>query len=222
MEIFQVGGIGYDSNIYLLKSTEKSNPSALVDAGTGFHGKEVLGRIKHLEKLRKIEAIVLTHEHFDHIGGVPKLIQAIKAKRRKVKVFAHKLLAQALSIGNIPSASFFDAEVPNFEVEVELEGGQEIELGKEKFKAIHTPGHSPSSISLLCEEKKALFCGDLIFSRGGVGRWDIIGGDKQALQNSIQKLRGLEIKGIYPGHGPYSNGEGKEWIELAWLNLKNF
>jgi glyoxylase-like metal-dependent hydrolase (beta-lactamase superfamily II) len=217
MEIFQVGGIGYDSNIYLLKGTL----STLIDVGTGFHWKEVLERLNHLEKLQKIEAIILTHEHFDHIGGVPKLVQVIKVKRGKVKVFAHRLLARALNIGNIPLAPFFNAEVPNFEVKVELEGDEEIELGKEKFKVIHTPGHSPGSISLLCEDKEALFCGDLIFSGGGVGRWDLIGGDKQALQKSIQKLRELEIKGLYPGHGPYSNGEGKGWIELAWLNLKN-
>jgi glyoxylase-like metal-dependent hydrolase (beta-lactamase superfamily II) len=220
MEIFQVGGIGYDSNIYLLKG--KNESSALIDAGTGFHWKEVQSQIKKFERLQHIKVIVLTHEHFDHIGGVPNLLKAIEAKGGKVKVCAHRLLARVVRAGFISSAYFFNAEAPNFEVEVELKDDQEIELGKDKFKVIHTPGHSPGSISLFCEYKEVLFCGDLIFSNGEIGRWDLLGGNKRALQNSIQKLRELEIKDLYPGHGPYSTGGGKEWIELAWLNLKNF
>jgi glyoxylase-like metal-dependent hydrolase (beta-lactamase superfamily II) len=221
MRIFQVGGIGFDSNIYLIKGIGRGDPSALVDAGTGFNWNWVLGQMKLLEKLRNIEAIFLTHEHFDHIGGVPKIIQAIERRGGSVKVFAHKILSQALRTGNVPSARMFNAEAPQFEVGAELVEGREIELGCNALRVLHTPGHSPGSISLLDKNDGSLFCGDLIFANGGVGRWDLSGGDRETLQDSIQKLAELDIRGIYPGHGPYSDKNGRRWIELSLSNLKN-
>ncbi|HIH96728.1 MAG TPA: MBL fold metallo-hydrolase [Thermoplasmata archaeon] len=222
MKIFQVGGRGYDSNIYLLKDAKENELSVLVDAGTGFDSRGVLDRIKQIENLRNIGAIFLTHEHFDHIGGVPKLIQAIEEKKGKMKVFAHGGLAQAVRTGNIPSARMFNGEAPQFEVEIELVDQQVIKFGREIFKVIYTPGHSGRSVSFYVESNRDLFCGDLIFSNGGLGRWDLYGGDRGALQKSIHKLAELDVKGIYPGHGPYLEANGKEWIALSLVNLRDY
>ena len=69
-----------------------------------------------------------------------------------------------------------------------------------EFQVIHTPGHSPGSISLYWPEQKALFTGDVIF-REGLGRTDLPGGDGNTLKKSIQRLAELEVERLLPGHG---------------------
>ena len=76
-------------------------------------------------------------------------------------------------------------------------------MGRLEVHVLHTPGHSPGSISLWLPQEKVVFCGDLLF-REGVGRVDFPGGDQQALLQSIrEKLFSLPYDTVvYPGHGP--------------------
>ena len=96
-----------------------------------------------------------------------------------------------------------------------LDEGDVINVGQFQLKIIHTPGHSPGSISLLTE--KMVFTGDTLFL-GSIGRTDIPGADYQTLISSIKnKLFKLpDSTVVYPGHGPYTT-IGKERTSNPWL-----
>ena len=97
-------------------------------------------------------------------------------------------------------------------MDIELEEGDKIA----DFEVIHTPGHTSGGICLWDGEN--LISGDTIFAGGGVGRMDI-GGDYQDMKNSVKKLMELDVKNIYPGHGPIVEGIGKEHIRMSYSIL---
>ena len=102
-----------------------------------------------------------------------------------------------------------------------LKDGDIVECGGTKLKVYHTPGHSPGSISLYDEQTKSLFCGDLVFMDGGVGRWDLPGGDYPTLVKSFELVLELDVENFYSGHGPVCEGTGKENIALSYRYLKS-
>jgi glyoxylase-like metal-dependent hydrolase (beta-lactamase superfamily II) len=148
---------------------------------------------------------VNTHCHFDHIGGNYFFPDA--------KVAIHKF--DAISIKNKDtlgtSMSVFD-NPGNCRVDIELEEGDKIA----DFKVIHTPGHTKGGICLWDGEN--LISGDTIFAGGGVGRMDI-GGDYQDMKNSVKRLTELDVKNIYPGHGPIVEKNGKDHIRMSYSLL---
>ena len=193
-------GYNYDSNYYLI------DDNILVDTGAG-HNKDYL-----FSKLRQngvepenIEMVVNTHCHFDHIGGNHFFPNA--------KIAIHKL--DAISIKNKDtlgtSLNVFDIE-GNCRVDIELEEGDKIA----DFEVIHTPGHTKGGICLWDGEN--LISGDTIFAGGGVGRMDI-GGSYTDMKNSVEKLMKLDVKNIYPGHGPIVERNGKEHIKMSYSYL---
>ncbi len=128
--------------------------------------------------------IVLTHCHYDHVGGVRELHEATGAK-----VFVPKddlALPESITAG------------PLFYTGVYGEG-DELTAGGLTFRALATPGHTPGSSCLLCGE--ALFTGDTLF-QGSCGRTDLPGGDQDQMRSSLRRLAGLEGDfHVYPGHG---------------------
>ena len=194
-------GYNYDSNCYLI------NDNILVDTGAG-HNKDYL-----FSKLREncvepedIELVVNTHCHFDHIGGNHFFPDA--------KIAVHKF--DAISIKNEDtlgtSMSAFGSGVDNSRVDIELEEGDKIA----DFEVIHTPGHTKGGICLW--DGESLISGDTIFAGGGVGRMDI-GGDYTDMKNSVRRLTELDVKKIYPGHGPIVENNGKEHIKMSYSLL---
>ncbi|MDE6604489.1 MAG: MBL fold metallo-hydrolase [Clostridia bacterium] len=138
----------------------------------------------------KLEGILLTHGHFDHIGGVARLKEKYGAK-----VFMHKM-----DIDFIDNPLDFGRKYMRFDVDEIVEDGEEITLCSHKIKVLHTPGHSQGGVCYICDG--VIFCGDTLF-RDGYGRFDLRGGDFATLQNSIKKI--FEIQGDYVllcGHGP--------------------
>lgn len=193
-------GYNYDSNYFLV------DDNILVDTGVGLNKEYLFSKLRENNvEPTDIELIVNTHCHFDHIGGNHFFPDA--------KVAIHKL--DALSIKNKDtlgtSMSVFD-NPGNCRVDIELEDGDEIA----DFKVIHTPGHTKGGICLWDGEN--LISGDTIFAGGGVGRMDI-GGDYQDMKNSVKRLTELDVKNIYPGHGPIVEGNGKEHIRLSYSFL---
>ena len=193
-------GYNYDSNYFLV------DDNILVDTGAGLNKEYLFSKLRENNvEPTDIELIVNTHCHFDHIGGNHFFPDA--------KVAIHKL--DALSIKNKDSLgtsmSVFD-NPGNCRVDIELEEGDEIA----DFKVIHTPGHTKGGICLWDGEN--LISGDTIFAGGGVGRMDI-GGDYQDMKNSVKRLTELNVKNIYPGHGPIVEGNGKEHIKMSYSFL---
>ena len=138
----------------------------------------------------KLEGILLTHGHFDHIGGVAYLKEKYGAK-----VYMHKM-----DIEFINNPLDFGRKYKRFEVDETVNDGDEIIICGQKIKVIHTPGHSLGGVCYMCDN--VIFCGDTIF-RDSYGRYDLRGGDFATLLNSIKKL--CDIQGDYVllcGHGP--------------------
>jgi glyoxylase-like metal-dependent hydrolase (beta-lactamase superfamily II) len=213
LDIHQVGGKGYDSNIYFL---ETSKP-ILIDAGTGFNVKETFEILSNFKSAEKLERLILTHNHVDHTGGAGEV-----AEEYNLPIFAHKLDGAALQEGDAQTtgATMFGRDQPKLTIQY-LEDGGTIDCGDITLQIFHTPGHSPGSISLYEETTKSLFCGDLVFMDGGVGRWDLPGGDYKTLVSSVEKVTGLDIDNFYPGHGPGCEGDAMKFIKLSYKYLKS-
>ena len=144
----------------------------------------------------RIEQILLTHAHMDHISALPELRRATNAR-----VLAHRLessmLEQYLRLFGLGPDEF-----PPIAPDVELEGGEQLSVGHLSGSVIHTPGHSPGGLSLMVGN--VVFTGDTLFAQG-VGRVDLPGGNLDILIQSIQQLFTLpDETTIYPGHGPSS------------------
>ncbi len=161
------GLLSFTSNVYLIKGERPT----LVDAG---NDKTVLDNLR--EETDKLDKVLLTHFHPDHVG----LARTIR-EEYDVKVMAFK-----------KERDWVDEAISNH---------QEIKAGNSMLKALHTPGHYPNHLSFGGDG--ALFTGDLIFPGGSFGRTDVPGGSLEKLIGSIKDVLetfGGEIEELYPGH----------------------
>ncbi len=207
MEIKQIGGQFYDSNIYIIKSEK----AVLLDCGTGGNHKKVLSNIKDTMDPRKIKTIILSHRHYDHTGGAEALQSALDAE-----ILVHETAADALRQGDevTTAAAAFGKSFPQLEVTA-LKEGDEIDLGDIKVKVLHIPGHSICSMALFEEGSKTLFSGDTVYTDGGIGRWDLPTGNYSELVESLNRLNRMDVSNLYPGHGPSSEGDGNRHIAMG-------
>ena len=166
-------------NFSYIIGDESSRESAVVDAGWEV---DKLIEIATKEKL-KINKIILTHSHYDHVQKVNDL--AIKTK---ATVCFHDLDYDEIK-----------KFIKNNTIKIiKLKNKDIIDIGKIKIKVIHTPGHTPGAICLIVENK--IITGDTLFVNA-IGRTDLAGGDSLKLFESLQKLKKLDDDvEIYPGH----------------------
>ncbi|UCG70890.1 MAG: MBL fold metallo-hydrolase [Thermoplasmata archaeon] len=207
MEIHQIGGTFYDSNIYLIKAKRPM----VIDTGTGSHHNEVVKNLKKVLNPKDVETIILTHRHFDHTGGAEGLQSELDAD-----LLVHETAADPLRQGDdvTTAARAFGKSFPKLDVKA-LKEGDVLDLGDLTLQVLHTPGHSICSIALYHEESKTIFSGDTVYTDGGIGRWDLPTGNYEQLVASIRRLTEMEVKTLYPGHGPSSIDEGFRHIALG-------
>ncbi|MDQ0196711.1 MBL fold metallo-hydrolase [Paenibacillus wynnii] len=179
------------TNAYLLTGADPKR-GIIIDPGMN-----PAGLIRNIEGM-EIEAILLTHAHFDHMGGVDEI-----RKLKNCPVYLHALESEWLTNPKLNGSLMWPNVSPLLTTdpaEFDLAEGQTLKLIGMDFRVYHTPGHSPGSVSFLCGND--LFSGDVLF-RLGVGRTDLPGGKERDLFDSIRgKLFKMddEVK-VYPGHG---------------------
>lgn len=144
----------------------------------------------------KVEAILLTHGHADHIDALDKVREQTQAK-----VYIHHDDAQMLTDANKNLSVFISGPRVFKPAEEMLDDGQSLSLAGLDFYVLHTPGHTPGGCCFMIGEH--VITGDTIF-RESIGRTDFPGGSHKQLLNSIrEQLLGLpETTKLYPGHGP--------------------
>ena len=185
---FVVGEL--ETNCYIFAALDDKE-AALIDPGSD--GDDII--IPELERNNlKLKCIINTHGHGDHISSNGKF---------KAPIYIHKLDADFLRNPGLNLSAAFGFAIKSPPANRLLEEGDLIEIGNFKLKVIHTPGHTPGSISLFTDG--VVFTGDTLFM-GGVGRTDFPYGSREQLLNSIKyKLLTLDEKTvIYPGHGSSS------------------
>lgn len=144
-----------------------------------------------------VTAIVATHAHFDHIVAAERL-RSLTGAPFYLHAEDKPLLAWMQESGRL----FLGMDLPSPpEVDTEAREGDRLMAGSVGLEVVHTPGHSPGSITLVGDT--AVFSGDTLFA-GSIGRTDLPGGDMHALLDAVRdKLFRLDVTlPVYPGHGP--------------------
>ncbi len=184
---FTVGPV--QENSYIVRADAQSKRAVIVDPGE--EPERLLAAIEELGV--EIEAILITHCHFDHIGAVAPLARATGAPVY-CPVIERPVLADVMSWVP-PGFGPFES----WEAEHTVAGGEHLNLAGMDFEVLFTPGHSPGHVTYATSD--ALLSGDVLF-QGSVGRVDLPGGDWATLESSIESLlrtRAPETV-VYPGH----------------------
>jgi glyoxylase-like metal-dependent hydrolase (beta-lactamase superfamily II) len=144
----------------------------------------------------EIEAILLTHCHFDHIGAVAPIAKAAGAPVYCPELEA-PVLADIMAFVPMPGLGPYES----YEADQTVSGGEALELAGMTLDVIPTPGHSPGHVTYSVRGEDAIFSGDVLF-RGSVGRVDLPGGDGPTLLRSIRILLDTHPPetDVYPGH----------------------
>ena len=182
----------YTSNAWYITGSWRAleDRTTLIDAGTD---PVVLQRLTESDPglgKRKIDQIVLTHNHYDHTGNVLKL----------------KELFQPVVLAWSASRSDVDRQVVN---------GERIRIGERMFEVIHMPGHSQDSILLFNEEEGVLFSGDSpLVIRSDEGQYET------GFVQVLERLTRLPIRIIYPGHGKPLEGHCRKMLEQSLRHVR--
>jgi len=143
-----------------------------------------------------VDAILLTHTHFDHVGAVAPVARATGAP-----VYCPQLEVPVLQdiMAFVPWPGFGPYE--SWDPEHTVAGGETLELAGLTFDIVFTPGHSPGHVTYAVRDEGVLFSGDVLF-QGSVGRIDLPGGDGPTLMRSIAGLleRFDDETVVHPGH----------------------
>lgn len=183
-----------ETNCYLVYCTENLE-CAVVDPGA-----EAAKIIRLIADCGLHPVVLLnTHGHIDHIGANRDI-----KERFNIPLYIHPSDESMLKSALQSELSFFLEAKDSPSPDRYLEDGGEIKIGKSSLKVIHTPGHSPGSVSFLGDG--FLLSGDTLFF-GGVGRTDLPGGSWPELENSIRNkiLAMPDETAVLPGHGPLTS-----------------
>jgi hydroxyacylglutathione hydrolase len=191
------------TNCYLA-GCDETRDAALIDPAWDGRGIAAVAA----EQGWTITHILLTHAHFDHVGGLAQLKEETGAP-----VYIHTDAVEPLRQAGM-AAALWGIQMPATPPpDVMIAEGDIITVGRLNFHVLFTPGHAPGHVSFYLPDYGALFDGDVLFEQG-IGRTDLPGGDYAVLMQSIrEKILTLpDETDVFPGHGaPTIVGEEREW-----------
>jgi hydroxyacylglutathione hydrolase len=187
-------------NLYLI---DGGTEWALIDVGEEETLDEVIELVRALDfQLSKCKMLLATHADVDHVQALAKA-----RERPKAKTAAHPRAAEAIETGNAVetyasiSAQNFSIPMPACKIDVKLDEGAEVKVGKTKLKVWHTPGHTPGQLSF--RMGNLLFSGDNIYKDACVGAIDAHHGSSiPDFINSLTRIRDDSAEFLLPSHGP--------------------
>ena len=193
-----------DSNIYIINNT------LLIDTTTGHHTSLIKKAFDALDIAPDdITCIINTHTHIDHIGGNHLF--------KNAKIMMHESAKAALNEPTLKNtfSKYFNTTLKTHKIHIPLNDRDTIRAKGTKLEIIHTPGHSPDSISIYMPDQKYLFTGDAIPVRPDKKLSAYIK-NRETPKEILQKLHNLEIDMILPGHGKTINNpqQIKELLNL--------
>lgn len=188
VEMLTVGAIAENCFLARAEGAEK-----LIVVDPGEESERILA--KAAEMGGEVEAVLLTHTHFDHVGAVAAVARATGAP-----VYCPEIEAPVLADINsylLPGFGPFES----YEADETVAGGETLTLAGLELDVIFTPGHSPGHVTYSARGEDAIFSGDVLF-QGSVGRVDLPGGDWPTLARSIQTLLDShpDEAVVHPGH----------------------
>jgi len=186
---YELGPIG--TNCYIVRGSRAAPEAVVIDPGAS--AAEL--RLELAQMRARCTAILITHSHWDHLGGVADLAEGTQAPVYMAADEKHVL--------EQPQEFYADAPVAvrPYSADVELAGGEAIDAAGIQFEVLRVPGHSPAHLAYYADG--CLFSGDVLFA-GSVGRTDLPGGGWDTLVESIRLLmeRYPPETAVYSGHGP--------------------
>ncbi len=206
IETFTLGPV--QTNTYLVSDLE-TKLAVIVDPA--WDGQFLAGEVE--KRGLTLDAVWLTHAHFDHFAGVAGIYQVLKSQE-KVILHPEDLPLWKLD-GGAPLFGMFIKRGPVPSVLVKH--GDVLTIASYLFEVRHAPGHTPGHVLYYCASEKLLFCGDVIFG-GSIGRTDLPGGSYQILMKSIaeQVMTLPDDTRLLSGHGPETS-VGEERLTNPFL-----
>jgi hydroxyacylglutathione hydrolase len=185
---YELGPIG--TNCYVVRARPDAAEAVVVDPG----GDAARIQRELAEMGSRCTAILITHGHWDHLGGVADLAESTGAP-------VHMAEEERVLLEDLNSFTPPGVELRPYVPQVVLQGDETLELAGISFQTLRIPGHSPAHLAY--HAAGSLFSGDLVFA-GSVGRTDLPGADWDTLVESIRMLadRFPPDTVVYSGHGP--------------------
>jgi len=201
---FAVGPI--QENAYIVRASAQASTAVMIDPGE--EPQRLLDAARDLGT--EIEAILITHCHFDHIGAVAPLATATGAPVYCPEI--ETMVLADITKWTMPGFGPFES----WQAEQTVKGGERLRLAGLDIEVLFTPGHSPGHVTYALDG--ALLSGDVLF-QGSVGRVDLPGGDWATLERSIGDLMGRFERDtfVYPGHMGVTT-LGREWDTNPFLS----
>lgn len=208
--MYWVTDAGACSGVYVLEEGR-----TIIDTGNMYG---LIDELQDLGPLERLERILLTHSHFDHVGGMEEIYQTVSPD-----LYIHPMAREYLRLHRPPFPAFFDSLEEAGKMKYIQDG--DIVEGEAPLRVIHTPGHTAADISFFHEPSGALFCGDIVLPyRYKLGKVvskpdEVCGGRSVDKINSLRKLLRLPVRHLFAGHGEPVFHKGADQIKLGLYTL---
>jgi glyoxylase-like metal-dependent hydrolase (beta-lactamase superfamily II) len=208
--MYWVTDAGACSGVYVLDEGR-----TIIDVGNMYG---LADELQDLGPLTRLERILLTHAHFDHVGGVEEIYQIVSPN-----VYVHPVAREYLRMHRSPFPEFFDALEKDGKLRL-IRDGDRID-GAPTLKVIHTPGHTAGDVCYFDEQTGSLFTGDTVLPhRYKLGPMltkpdEMQGGRMKDKLASIKRLLSLPVRHLFPGHGEPVFQRGADQVKLTLYSL---